>query len=285
MATATGQYASLGLVKANLGITDAKDDAVIQLICDRTNQLIETLVGRALCPIPYVNTTLASQASSGQNQLVLTSGANVTPGMNLLIGDMNATTQESGVVLSVSGATVTLTANLAATYASGKTVITTYLFDGAEMVEGGAVLLIPTGLISVVQVRTGFMTGSTLQLLPTSQWQPRPQPQNRKPGWPYTQLWMTTTPSTWAPLFQSTAAWRGPFSNIEVAGQLGWPAPPDDVVDVGVTTATRAWQGRQSGQQDVVGSDILGRPVISRFLSARDHDVLTLYRDRIVEVR
>ena len=57
----------------------------------------------------------------------------------------------------------------------------------------------------------------------------------------------------------------------------GWTAIPDDITDVALTAATRAWFARQSGQQDIVGSDENGAPLVSRFFSARDLGTLRAY--------
>jgi hypothetical protein len=54
----------------------------------------------------------------------------------------------------------------------------------------------------------------------------------------------------------------------------GWAAIPDDITDVALTAATRAWHAVQAGQQDIVGTDDMGRPLVSRFFSARDLETL-----------
>ena len=50
-ATAIGSYATTAALKALIGTTDSDDDAELGLICDRVNQLIESMTMQPVCPI------------------------------------------------------------------------------------------------------------------------------------------------------------------------------------------------------------------------------------------
>ena len=67
------------------------------------------------------------------------------------------------------------------------------------------------------------------------------------------------------------------YDTVKITGLFGWAAIPDDITDVALTIAVRAWHAREAGQQDIVGTDEFGRPLISRFVSGRDRDTLRRY--------
>lgn len=54
-------------------------------------------------------------------------------------------------------------------------------------------------------------------------------------------------------------------------GYADWPAR---VVEVAETIGVRMYQARSTGQRDVIGSDELGNPVVSRFVSLKDRDTI-----------
>jgi len=89
---------------------------------------------------------------------------------------------------------------------------------------------------------------------------------------PYERLVMSDVPTGSYSAFP-----RGRNTVRATSSTAGWAAIPDDITDVALTAATRAWFARQSGQQDIVGSDELGQPLISRFFSARDFGTLRAY--------
>lgn len=67
------------------------------------------------------------------------------------------------------------------------------------------------------------------------------------------------------------------FATVKVTGTIGWAAIPDDIIDVALTVAVRAWHARQSGQLDIVGTDEMGERLVSRFIAARDKQTLRAY--------
>lgn len=67
------------------------------------------------------------------------------------------------------------------------------------------------------------------------------------------------------------------YRNVRVTATAGWAAIPDSITDIALTAATRAWHAVQSGQTDIVGTDEMGRPLVSRFFSSRDYATLQDY--------
>ena len=154
----------------------------------------------------------------------------------------------------------------------------TYTFDGRDALEGGKLLLVPRGIRSVTGIQISVITGDTLVSVPAGNWFLGPPAAERDTGWPATEIWMTDIPSAGnnVPIF-----YRG-FQNIAVTGAFGWASVPADIEDVALTTVVRSWAARRSGQGDVVGTDELGRPLVSRMLSGRDRDTLSRYTNRRV---
>lgn len=63
------------------------------------------------------------------------------------------------------------------------------------------------------------------------------------------------------------------YQNVRVTGTAGWPAIPDDITELALSIAARAWNGRQMGYTD---SDTNGIPV-SNYITGRDKDILRRY--------
>jgi hypothetical protein len=72
-------------------------------------------------------------------------------------------------------------------------------------------------------------------------------------------------------------AWPRGYATVRLTGTAGWAAIPDDLIDTALVIAQRAWNGRQVGYQDVVGTDEMGRPSVARFVSGRDREILRKY--------
>lgn len=91
------------------------------------------------------------------------------------------------------------------------------------------------------------------------------------PAGTYQWLWLSDRPTG------TVTHFPGGFATVRVTGTFGYAAIPDDIAEVAVTIAVRAWHARENGQQDIVGTDEFGRPVVSRFVSGRDRDTLRRY--------
>jgi hypothetical protein len=131
-------------------------------------------------------------------------------------------------------------------------------------------LYFPRGLRSVSAVTVGDYTGAARVALASGDYFLRPAAHDRRPGWPATWLHLSDACAT-------RSYFPAGYDIVKVTGTTGWDAIPDDITEVALTAATRAWHGVQSAQTDVVGTDEMGRPVVSRFFSARDLGTLRTY--------
>lgn len=66
-------------------------------------------------------------------------------------------------------------------------------------------------------------------------------------------------------------------ANVRITGTAGWAAIPDDLTQLAIALAQRAWNARQAGYQNVEGVDEQGKPIIARFLSLPDYKTLRRY--------
>ncbi len=71
------------------------------------------------------------------------------------------------------------------------------------------------------------------------------------------------------------------MQTVRSTATAGWAAIPDDITEIALVAAIRAWGARQSGQTDLVGSTEMGQPLVSRFFSQRDRETLNLYTARL----
>jgi hypothetical protein len=67
------------------------------------------------------------------------------------------------------------------------------------------------------------------------------------------------------------------MSNVRTTATAGPTAIPDDITDIALTVAQRAWNGRESGHQNVAGQDEQGRPLIARFFQLPEYETLRRY--------
>lgn len=67
------------------------------------------------------------------------------------------------------------------------------------------------------------------------------------------------------------------MANVRVTMTAGWAAIPDDVSEMAVNIAQRAWNAKEAGQQNVIGSDEMGRPSVAQYVSGRDRETLKRY--------
>lgn len=148
-----------------------------------------------------------------------------------------------------------------------------YFFNGYDAVDDGHVLYVPNGIRGITTLQVAPTTNGTLVSVPAADWMLEPSPQRRTPGWPAVRVRIKDLVTGGVPYF-----FPG-YENIKFVGAtLGWAAMPDDVVDIAEATSVRIFQSRRTGQSDIVGSDELGRPLISRLVSARDRATLQAYR-------
>jgi hypothetical protein len=141
-----------------------------------------------------------------------------------------------------------------------------YYLDG----DGSRLLWVDVRAVSELAVAS--QTGGSYTVLDAADYFLRPQPLDREPGWPATRIELSDYPTS--------GFWYFPtgYNTVRLKAVLGWPAIPDEITDVALTMAVRAWHARQSGQTDIVGTDETGAPVVSRYISGRDRETLKRYR-------
>lgn len=144
----------------------------------------------------------------------------------------------------------------------------TYLLDVPEPTRR---LYFPRGIRSVSALEVGDYTGAArTALTENTDWFLRPAAHDRIPGWPATEIVLADHGG-------ARSYFPAGFNIVSLTGTTGWAAIPDDVTEVALTAAVRAWHAVNTGQQDIVGTDDMGRPLVSRFFSARDLGTLRTY--------
>lgn len=158
-----------------------------------------------------------------------------------------------------------------------------FLFDGYDALENGRLLVVPQGLRNLAQLEVATYTGGAFSVVPATDYFLRPIAQERDPGWPATELWMTDIPSAGnaVPFFS-----RG-MANIRMTGNgtglLGWPAQPDEIISIAERLVTLNWQARQSGERNQSGYDGFDASVAER-LGGRDWHTIGRYTVKTVEI-
>ena len=124
----------------------------------------------------------------------------------------------------------------------------------------------------VAELAVAQMTGGAYSVLAATDYFSRPLPQDRSPGWPATRIELSDYPTSGYYYFPAG------YATVRAKIVTGWAAIPDDITDVAVTTAVRAWGARQSGQADIVGNDETGAPLVSRYVSGFHWAAIKAYR-------
>ena len=144
----------------------------------------------------------------------------------------------------------------------------TYLADG----DGSTRLYFPRGLRAVTELAIGDYTGDTRDVIASTDYFLRPLAHDRAPGWPALWLVMSDRPAGEYRVFAEG------LETVSITATTGWNAIPDDITDVAITTAVRAWHARQSGQADIVGNDETGAPLVSRYVAPYHWGAIKAYR-------
>lgn len=148
-----------------------------------------------------------------------------------------------------------------------------YLYDG----DGSRRLFLPLtsddtpigGVRAVTKLEVAQYTAGAYVEIPSTDYFLRGK---SLPAAPFDWLYLTDRPTTGYGCFPHG------FNTVRVTATAGWAAIPDDIIDVALTTAVRAWHAREAGQQDIVGTDEFGRPIVSRFLSSKDMNTLRRFK-------
>jgi hypothetical protein len=146
----------------------------------------------------------------------------------------------------------------------------TYLIDG----DGSSTLYFPAGIRAITALSVGDYTGDTRDVLASTDYFLRPLVQDRTPGWPAFWVALSDHPAG------NHSTFAEGFETVSMTATTGWTAIPDDLIDVALTTAVRAWHARQSGEADIVGNDDTGAPLVSRFVAPFHWAAIKAYRVR-----
>ncbi|MCA1788441.1 MAG: phage head-tail connector protein [Thioalkalivibrio sp.] len=147
----------------------------------------------------------------------------------------------------------------------------TYTFDGPWS-RAGKTIIVPRGIRTITTLKIAGGTGQTLETITAGEYYLLPREQDRAPGWPATRVVLSDVMTS----AYSDVAYG--YAVAEIAGDYGWAAEPDEVIAVAETAVVRAWHARQAGQQDIIGTDETGAPIVSRYVAPRDRDTLDVYR-------
>jgi len=144
---------------------------------------------------------------------------------------------------------------------------TIYTFDGYSAVADGRCLPIPRGVRSISLLEVAASTGAAFVTVPSSDFFLRPSAQDRTPGWPATEVWLSNT--------GATTYFPPGFANVRTTGTFAFASVPARIEGVARRTVVRAYASRQAGQGDLTGSGGEGgSPMISQFMSKRDREIL-----------
>ncbi len=150
---------------------------------------------------------------------------------------------------------------------------TVYTFDGASTANGFRSILVPWGVQSISLFEVAYNTGGSFVTYPTTDLFLRPQVQDRTPGWPATEVWLSNVPTG------AYSHFPYGYGNVRLTGVFGFASVPARIEGVARRAVVRAYAARQAGSNDMTGSGGGGGdPIVSQFLSKRDREVLDAFR-------
>lgn len=152
----------------------------------------------------------------------------------------------------------------------------TYTFDGYDAIDD-VTLPVRMGIVALTSLEIAAQTGAAFQTIPSGEYFLNPPSAQREPGWPAFRVVLTDAPSSSNPF----AYFPPGYQNVRMAGTFGWTAIPDELTDVALTTTVRAWNARQAGQADIIGTDEYGHPLVSRYVSGRDKATLSRFKFKV----
>lgn len=142
----------------------------------------------------------------------------------------------------------------------------THTYDGYDAVRGGRCLLIPRGIQTISLLEVAATTGASFSTVTAGTYFLRPTDQDRAPGVPATELWLSD---------QSGTQFAPGYDNVRLTGTFGFASVPQRVQEVALNLVVRMYASRQAGQSDLIGSGGEGgSPMVSAFMSKRDRETL-----------
>lgn len=150
---------------------------------------------------------------------------------------------------------------------------TIYTFDGYSATRKGYCLPVPMGVQSLSLLAVAPNTGGTFATVNAADYFLRPAAQDRSPGWPATEIWMTdVTVGAVTPYFYPG------FGNVRGTGVFGWASIPAEVQGVALTLLVSAARERGAGGGDSVTVGLGGERTFERALGYKDRQTLNRYR-------
>src|SRR3990167_10795946 len=148
----------------------------------------------------------------------------------------------------------------------------THTYDGSDAVRNRRCLLIPRGVRSLSLLETAATTGASFTTVTAGTYFLRPTTQDRTPGWPATELWLSDVAG-------NLTQFPDGYDNVRLTGTFGFATVPQRVQEVALNLVVRMYASRQAGQSDLIGSGGAGgSPMVSAFLSRRDKESLDSFR-------
>ena len=143
------------------------------------------------------------------------------------------------------------------------------LFNGTA----GPRLRVKAGIVSLTQVRWASSTGSTLEVLPSTDYQlgPLDKPDNE----PYEWMYLSDASSS------ATQTWPPGINTVELTGQFGWPQIPAMIRKATLDLA-REWYRQGPGGGGPVGINQFGTPIFGGGLPLSVKDAVNRYSARSV---
>jgi hypothetical protein len=158
-----------------------------------------------------------------------------------------------------------------------------FVFDGYDALERGSVLVVNQGIRAITTLEVATTTGSAFSTVPPTDYFLRPTAQERDPGWPATEVWMTDVPSAG----NATPFFFPGFANIRITGPangtLGWPAQPDEIVGIAEKVVVTGWQSRSVGERNRMGDSQFAAAITSA-LDGYDWHTINRYVVKNVEI-
>lgn len=140
------------------------------------------------------------------------------------------------------------------------------LLDG----DGSRILRYPKGIRAISLLEVAFYTGGSYTTVPSTDYFLRPGPADLSPGFSATRIELSDRGSV-------TSVFPDGYNTVRSTMTTGVAAIPDELTAIAEVAAAKAWHAVQAGQQDIVGTDDMGRPLVSRFFSKIDLDTLQAY--------
>jgi len=155
----------------------------------------------------------------------------------------------------------------------GPTTSTTIDVDGRDALRGRTRLSVPFGIQSLTSIEVQPTTGDTFETVTAADVVsgPRTWESRVDPNQPFTWLmFKDIVTGDWS-------AFPSGVENVRITGTLGWSEPPNRLGELADTMVIRMFHAAASGQRDLVGNDDEGLPLVSRFISPADHQVLRTF--------